>query len=146
MKRRKFLTIAGISATALALPVVAINSNAFFKQAVVSVITRQLNYLNLDKKGVEQYAEDLTREMQNFSFERAKKIRVKVGSEYLFPGSLSKMDVEDGFLSNFLLSTDFFTNKMDETMLVKYNGLFHGYKKPCSNPFSHFYYPPTSTT
>jgi hypothetical protein len=41
----------------------------------------------------------------------------------------------------FLLSTDFFINKMDPSKPVKYNTLFDPYLYPCSNPFSNLYYP-----
>ena len=41
----------------------------------------------------------------------------------------------------FLLSTDFFQNKMDASRPVKYTQLFNPYFAPCSNPFSNLYYP-----
>ncbi|WP_152267915.1 hypothetical protein [Agriterribacter humi] len=44
-------------------------------------------------------------------------------------------------VGNFLLSTDFFINKMDATTPVKYIGIYDPYQKPCSNPFSNLFYP-----
>lgn len=41
----------------------------------------------------------------------------------------------------FLLSTDFFHNKMDESKSVKYIALYDPYLIPCSNPFSSTFYP-----
>lgn len=44
-------------------------------------------------------------------------------------------------VGDFLLSTDFFINKMDVTKPVKYIGIYDPYHKPCSNPFSNLFYP-----
>jgi len=44
-------------------------------------------------------------------------------------------------VGTFLLSTNFFKNKMDPNKPVKYEYLFDPYKYPCSNPFSNLYYP-----
>jgi hypothetical protein len=43
-------------------------------------------------------------------------------------------------VSAYLLSSDFFQNKMDETRIVKYVGLYDPYTRPCSHPFSHVHY------
>jgi hypothetical protein len=44
----------------------------------------------------------------------------------------------------YLLSTDFFRNKMDESRIVKYIGFYNPYQMPCTNPFSSTFYPPAS--
>lgn len=44
-------------------------------------------------------------------------------------------------VGTFLLSTDFFTNKMDTSKPVRFTTLFDPYKRPCSSPFSNLYYP-----
>ena len=40
----------------------------------------------------------------------------------------------------YLLSSDFFQNKMDEKRTIKYVGLYDPYSRPCSHPFSHIHY------
>jgi hypothetical protein len=44
-------------------------------------------------------------------------------------------------VGDFLLSTDFFINKMDPKKPVKYVNVYDPYQKPCSNPFSNLFYP-----
>jgi hypothetical protein len=44
-------------------------------------------------------------------------------------------------LTAYLLSTDFFTNKMDESKTIKYVGLYNPYTRPCAHPFSNNVYP-----
>ena len=44
-------------------------------------------------------------------------------------------------VGDFLLSTDFFINKMDPQKPVKYTTIYDPYQKPCSNPFSNLFYP-----
>ncbi len=46
-------------------------------------------------------------------------------------------------VGDFLLSTDFFTNKMDITKPVAFVKIYDPYESPCSNPFSNLYYPET---
>lgn len=46
-------------------------------------------------------------------------------------------------VADFLLSTNFFTNKMDGTKPVKFVGIYDPYERPCSNPFSNLFYPET---
>lgn len=46
-------------------------------------------------------------------------------------------------VGDFLLSTDFFTNKMDIKRPVKYIEVYDPYQRPCSNPFSNLFYPNT---
>ena len=67
---------------------------------------------------------------------------MKIKAHYYFnvQSTSSKALVKD-----FLQATDFFYNKMDESKEVKYTGLYNVYQKPCSNPFSHYFYPPKET-
>lgn len=41
----------------------------------------------------------------------------------------------------FLLSTNFFVDKMDESKKVHFTDLYDPYQIPCSNPFSNIFYP-----
>lgn len=41
----------------------------------------------------------------------------------------------------FLLSTNFFMDKMDESKKVHFTNLYDPYQIPCSNPFSNIFYP-----
>lgn len=44
-------------------------------------------------------------------------------------------------IGTFLLSTDFFVNKMDESKTLTYISFFDPYRRSCGNPFSNLYYP-----
>ena len=41
----------------------------------------------------------------------------------------------------FLLSTNFFVNRMDESKPVYFTSVYDPYQIPCSNPFSNLFYP-----
>ena len=50
----------------------------------------------------------------------------------------------DKIVEKFLLSTDFFLNKMDESRPIVFSGRIWGpYSTPCMNPFSALFYPAT---
>ena len=56
------------------------------------------------------------------------------------PYSKKYQEYRNQFVEKFLLSTDFFTNKMDESKEIQFIGLYQPYQKPCFNPFSNLYY------
>ncbi len=136
MKRRKFiaLTIGGISAVSLSGLLVF---NKDLKKIAVEKILSDLNFLNLDKKGVELFVMDYFN-VRNFSYI----LQLKTRAAYI--ADLPKEDFKFWYYltHDYLLSTDFFENRMSETHLVKYTpGMNNPFKRACSNPFSHYYYP-----
>lgn len=44
-------------------------------------------------------------------------------------------------VGDFLLSTNFFANKMDASKPIMFISIYDPYQKPCSNPFSNLFYP-----
>lgn len=146
MKRRKFISIAAVGSAVIAIPSIGLSSNAFFKQAVTSIIHRELGYLKLDEQGVKKFVNDFADQTNAGSISSSQKMKMKVGTEYLFPGSVDTTLVKDRIITSFLLSSDFFINKMNEKRTVQYIGLFDSSKKPCTNPFSHLYYPQQNQT
>lgn len=140
MHRRKFLKLSALGGGALlALPglgFIAVTA----KEAVAAIIMRQFDYLQLDEKGVAQFVEDYFAahpKMAGFD----KKLR----SYYLLRLDASQSELIDHLTRNYLQSTDFFRNKMDESLPVNYLGLYNPYKTPCANPFSALYYPAAPT-
>ena len=138
MRRRNFLKIAGLSAVAGALPSAAAYSLSL-EDALVGVIKNQFSFLRLDEKGVRQFVADY------YATEGASKTLLAQAKMKAF--CLLKLDSEQsqtvrGITTVYLISTDFFQNKMDESRLVKYQGLYNPHKTPCANPFSSLYYPP----
>lgn len=130
MKRRKFLTIAGIGAV-----IAAVASGKFlttpFESSVAALIKDELSFLRLDEEGLDKFANDYAR-----TASRKFKIIVK-GYDLLGIGAAQSGKIHH-IVSTYLLSSDFFLNKMDEKRVVKYVALFDPYLRPCAHPFSYF--------
>lgn len=129
MKRRKFLTIAGIGGVIAALASVKFLSTTF-ESSVAGLIRDELAFLSLDEQGLKKFAEDYAR-----TASRKFKIIVK-GYDFLGIGASQSGKIHH-IVSTYLLSSDFFINKMDETRVIKYIALFDPYLRPCAHPFSY---------
>ena len=106
MKRRKFLTIAGLGAL-----IGAVASDKFmattFESSTARLIKEELAFLQLDDDGVRAFTRDYAKLKRN-EF----KVIVK---GYSFLGiSSSQSGKIHHIVSTYLLSSDFFINKMDE--------------------------------
>jgi hypothetical protein len=130
MKRRQFLTIAGIGGLIAGLATFGIA----FQGAVERIISNELNFLNLDKEGVRRFVADYTRSMTSKN-----KMMLK-GYSFMGIGAAKSQKI-NSLINAYLLSTDFFMNKMDENRTIKYVGLYDPYMRPCVHPFSSAYYP-----
>lgn len=141
MKRRKFLKIGGIMAAAAAVPPVTLNVQGFMSYSVQSIIKRELAYLTIDPKGLEQFTEDYIEFVKTFPILGQQKFRMNIASHNFLKRNAQNSDIVEGMVNKFLLSSDFFINRMDETKTVKYLGMHDKNKAACFNPFSHIYYP-----
>ncbi|KAA3436784.1 twin-arginine translocation signal domain-containing protein [Rufibacter hautae] len=141
MNRRNFLRLTGLAGAALvALPSLGFMSTSI-KDAAVGIITKELSYLKLDKKGVEQFVDDY---FKGHYINSSLKTQINLKSCYYLGVDANESRLLSKLVHNYLTSTDFFLNKMDESKTVKYIGVNKSYKMPCSNPFSSFYYPPAT--
>ncbi|HSJ68214.1 MAG TPA: hypothetical protein VK921_11085 [Anditalea sp.] len=135
MNRRKFISITGIGAAALALPAAGIFAKTLH-ETVTDIIYREFNYLNLDKEGVDLYVHAyLEKNKKDLSYE------MKLKAFDLFRISSEKSTILTQMTQDYILSTDFFINKMDESKTVHFIGAYDAYNTPCANPFSSLYYP-----
>jgi len=135
MNRRKFISITGIGAAALAIPAVSLFSQSLHESAA-DIIYREFDYLNLDKEGVDKYVHEyLIKNRDNLSYE------IKMRAFNLFQVKPDKSTIITHMTQNYILSTDFFINKMDESQPVHYVGAYNPYTTPCANPFASIYYP-----
>lgn len=136
MERRNFLKLTGLAAIGTAaipsLSVAALST----ENAASGLIINEFGYLQLDIAGVKQYVEDYLRQYQP-NWIGCMKMR----SLFLMNMKADKSDLITELTRTYILSTDFFRNKMDETKPVQYLGLYNPYKTPCANPFSGTYYP-----
>lgn len=129
MKRRKFIII-----TSLAGLVTGLTSFKFlatsFDKAAADLIRDELHYLKLDEEGLQKFVAD-------FAKRKDSRYRVTIRG-YSFFGINSKQSGKiNQLISTYLLSSDFFSNGMDESRTIKYVGLYDPYLRPCSHPFSH---------
>ena len=136
MKRRRFLTIAGLGG--LLAGVVSFKFvTTSYGEAMANLIKDELSFLKLDEQGLNQFISEISQSANT-------KTRL-IMKGYSFMGiSASQSGRVNQLVTSYLLSTDFFINKMDETRVVKYIGLYDPHMRPCANPFSHSFYPSES--
>lgn len=132
MKRRQFITIAAIGGVVSGLASLKFITHPF-ESVAKGIIKSELNYLKLDEDGLDRFVADYSRLK-----DRNYKLTMKGYS--LFGINSSRSGKVHQLVSAYLLSSDFFQNKMDETRTIKYIGLYDPYSRPCSHPFSHVHY------
>ena len=130
MNRKKFLTILGLGGLLAGVGVFGLA----FENAVERIIVNELSFLKLDKEGVNRFVTDYTKSMNSKS-----KLMLK-GYSFIRLSARKSQKI-NSLVNAYLLSTDFFINKMDERRTIKYVGLYDPYRHPCAHPFSNAYYP-----
>lgn len=137
MDRRKFLILTGVGTGCLVIPASIYFVSGSVKKYASLIIKKQLYYLKLDEGSVEKYVDDF------FHSTNDTVSRMKWKSMYYLNITWAQSNAVKDLIKYFLLSTDFFINKMDERVVVKYLGLYSPYKSPVPNPFAYTLYPPT---
>ncbi len=133
MKRRKFLTIAGIGGLLVGTFSFRFFSESF-EEAGAKIIRRELPFLQLDPEGVWNYMEAYGR-TQDDGYKRAIRLYRLIGVDSTRSGKVHQL------VSHYLLSTDFFIKGGDESRLVRYYRLYNPYVAACAHPFSHLRFP-----
>jgi len=136
MNRRKFLILAGVSTGALVVPASVYFVTGNVKKYAVLLIEKELSYLKIEQGSIAKYVDEY------FGNTNDTVTRMKWKSMYYLNVTWQKSDQLMELIKYFLLSSDFFINKMDESKMVKYLGLYSPYKSPVPNPFSYTLYPP----
>jgi hypothetical protein len=112
------------------------------EEAVLLVLRKRLDYLQLDPQGMRTFAADLV-SRRLLSPMRLKLIGAVAplykrvgfnGHDWL---QQTVRHGEERVVSSFLLSSDFFVNGADTTRIVRYLGIYDPLKA-CSNPFARF--------
>lgn len=132
IKRRKFLLFSGLGVLTAAVTSFKFITTSF-ESAAAAMIKRELGFLKLDEEGVERFVREYAK-TKDTKYRLAMRGYSFVGIKHTYSGKVNQL------LSNYLLSTDFFMNNMDETKVVKYVGLYDPYQRPCAHPFSHLHY------
>lgn len=135
MKRKRFLQLFAGGIAISAIPGIwFLRKDA--RQAAINIITYELHYLKLDKNGVEKFVDDYLKSHSNNLFKNEVKAVDMLGI------SSGHLGYTEFLVKDYLLSSSFFKNKMDESKIVEYSGnVYNPYKTPCGNPFSFFYFP-----
>lgn len=118
-----------------------------FNTVVIKMLKADLSYLKIDEANFERFVKeaDQKKHWQNKFFDWKKKQLVRFSFLVdailpTFPYKYKYNQYRSDIIGDFLLSTDFFVNKMDTSKPVTYIGLYNPYMRPCSNPFSNLYY------
>ncbi|WP_231490803.1 hypothetical protein [Pedobacter sp. Leaf170] len=134
MQRRKFLLITGVAVGMVAIPPSLYFVSPNIKKYAEKLIEKELGYMKLDKKGINNYIND-------YFGSSANNVVANLKWKALYFGRYNSFDSNNinDLLKYYLLSTDFFLNRMDTTKPVKYIGLFDPYKSPVANPYSYLF-------
>lgn len=145
ISRRKFIFLALLGLIGAAITSFLISS---FNKVVYKVLSKDLSHLNVS---FESYAQFIKEAQENNHWNKKffdEKKRLFFRAYYLLdylpvplPYKYKYVQYRSEIVGDFLLSTDFFINKMDVNKEIAFLGLYNPYKRPCSNPFSNLYYP-----
>jgi len=138
MERRNFIRLATIGTGMCLIPPALYFVAPSIKEYACVILKRELYYLKLEPKGVVSFVDDYFKATGNDLLSNLK----WKGLFYLKSG-WDKSDRVRDLLKYYLLSSDFFINKTDESKTVNYLGLFNSYKSPMPNPYSFILYPPS---
>lgn len=103
------------------------------------ILRKELYYLTLEPNGLTQFIADYFAATGNDTVAAAKWKLL-----YYLKSGWEKSDRISDLMKYYLLSSDFFIHKMDESKVVNYLGLFNSYKSPMPNPYSFVLYPPST--
>jgi hypothetical protein len=138
LKRRNFILLAGIGTGTLLLPPALYFLAPGVKVYAKSLIEKELSYLKLRPVEIEQFVDDYFKASANDTLSTIK-------WKMIYSLKMNKESSARIFdlIKYFLLSSDFFINKMDESKEIRYLGLFNSYTSPMPNPYSYVIYPPS---
>lgn len=149
MKRRKFI---GLSILAvLGSIVTGFVVFADFETVVLKILKSNLKDLKIKDEHFKKFITEAQSPgyASKIMFDKKKKAFIntfyflpKIG----LPGEAKYFELRERIISDFLLATDFFVNKMNVNREIKYVALYDPYSRPCQNPFTNIHYQEDSTT
>jgi hypothetical protein len=141
MKRRTFIRT-GILLSIAAVIGVLIPS---FQKTIAKMVQKTTTDLKLKSDSIDQFMKEANEEQFWSKFSLSKKILLvvhgNVGFSKYLPLHNKFLLYKNQIIGHFLLSTDFFLNKMNTEAEINYSGFYNPYKQPCYNPFSANFYP-----
>jgi len=112
-----------------------------YRDLVVSVLRRNLAYLNLDEIDLYAFADEFVADRGTFGMRGhllALAFPVLDRVDFLNPRQEQMERFEYRVVSRFLLSTDFFWNGADESRPIRYVSYNSPFQRACGNPFAQF--------
>jgi hypothetical protein len=147
LKRRKFLKIlflgGGGALVAFGFFFLRLPKN---EKLISSILQHDLKDLKISDQDIATYASDAAR-LNVFKYTNSKWKFLAVYTQLTpfwpaLPWMPKYFQFRAEIVGNFLLSTGYFWNKMNETETVRYSGrIYTPYNYPCGNPFSNLFYP-----
>lgn len=146
MERRNFLKLIGAGSVLAGLGYIGINS---FSNSIKEILLADTAGLGIPEEVTERFIADARKEKFWQQFDLKKKgfiishtwlAHSWKASEYL-PYKLKYTQYRSKIVGTFLLSTNYFTNHMQDEQPVQYVSFYNPYKNACASPFSNFYYP-----
>jgi len=139
MKRRTFITLAGVGAGLCIVPPSLYYVAPGTHEYALKLIKKELYYLNITPGSAEKYVEDYFNKLGNDTVST-----LKWKTTYYLRLNYEKSERIRDLIKYFLLSSDFFIHKTDESKPVNYLGLYSPYTSPIPNPYSFIIYPPAT--
>lgn len=149
MERRNFLKWLGAGSVLAGLGVIGLSS---FQSSIKDILLSDTADLPIPEEVIDRFVAEAEKEQFWQQFDLTKKGFIVghtwlahswLGSEYL-PYRLKYKQYRSRIVGTFLLSTDYFTNKMQAKEPIRYTTFYNPYKTACASPFSNFYYPDTA--
>ena len=144
LNRRKFLWLS-LAGTGGLLSFNYISKVSNMQLVLGRILSENLGGLKIDPLEIQRWTQDVVEKKSlNLSFASTQLLcmyQIQPLNTLLLPFNRKYQQLCTDITANFLLSTDFFLNKMDEQKEIRYSGMvYQTYKGACANPFSGLYY------
>ena len=143
MKRREAFKVIGVSVFGISVSGGIYIYSKSFEEVVKHIIITSTIGLDISKNDIDLFIEDASKESYWNYFGSYKKLFVKyhamIDDKIPLPFKNKYKSYSSKIVMQFLLSTDFFLNMMNNQK-IRYIQFHNPYKVSCGNPFTNMYY------
>ena len=142
ISRRRFILTSLLVIAGLVLSVFAFIP---FDYVIRRIIKNDLSTLSISDDILDAFIQDAKSNGYFRKMDRRKKWLIRIYDRLplnwiTFPYEGKYTEYRSQLIADFLMSTDFFINKMNPDKEITYIGFYDPYIRPCSNPFSNLFY------